>query len=74
MVKAKKYSYKRMYIADGTYHYPQLPENKLCRVGQEYFRSMEITGSNEGTEKEPKISHLSVYRDRTIPGMDTVAQ
>jgi hypothetical protein len=56
MQKAKKDSYKRVYQEDGTYHYPKIPENKLRMKGEMYFESMEITGSNEGTATDPKLS------------------
>ena len=55
MVKAAKDSYKRVYKADGSYHCPKIPVNKLRSKGEEYFQSCEITGSAEGNEKTPKI-------------------
>jgi len=39
MVRASRDSYKRVYRDDGTYHYPQIPENILRRKGQEYFEN-----------------------------------
>ena len=44
MVAAKKNSYKRVYRADGTYHYPQIATNILRRKGDLYFKSEELTG------------------------------
>jgi len=67
MRKATKNSYKRVYREDGTYHYPtNIPENRLREKGKEYFQSVELTGSNEGTEKNPKMSLLKVYEDEII--------
>ena len=36
-----------------------------------YFQSMELTGSNEGTEKNPKVSLLQVYDEQIIPALET---
>ena len=44
MVKATKDSYKRVYREDGTYHYPQIEENRLRTKGEMYFRDMGVTG------------------------------
>ena len=58
MEKAKKDSYKRVYRDDGSYHYPKIAEGLLRVKGQEYFKGVELTGANEGTAKDPKVSLL----------------
>jgi len=46
-----------VYCCAGPYrHYPKLAANKLRTKGVEYFQPVEITGSKEGTEKDPKLS------------------
>ena len=70
MVKAKK-RFIQMSVQS---HCPQTPKNQFCHVVQGYFRSMEIMDSNEGTEKEPNMLLLSVYRDKLIPGMNTLVK
>ena len=35
-----------------------------------YFKSCELTGSLEGTEKEPKMSLLKVYQETIIPTLE----
>ena len=42
-------------------------ENLLRRKGQEYFTGVELTGSIEGADKNPKMSLLKQYRDHSIP-------
>ena len=74
MREATKDSYKRVYRDDGTYHYPQIAENLLRSAGQLYFKSMEITGSNEGTDKDPKFSLLKLFKEEGLPSMDALAQ
>ena len=70
MVQATKDSYKRVYKSDGTYHYPKIDSNRLRKQGKFYFKSMELTGSSEGTNKKPKISLLKVYQDEIIPSIE----
>ena len=67
MVKAQKDSYKRVYKPNGKFWYPPLPENILRRKGEEYFKPMELNGSNTGTVKDPKISLLKEYLDNIVP-------
>ena len=71
MVKATKDYYKRVYRDNGTYHYPKIAANKLLTKGVEYFQAVEITGSKEGTDKDPKLSLISVHRVTT--NMDKLA-
>ena len=73
-VKATKDSYKRVYKDNGTYHYPKIAGNKLRSKGEYYFKSCEITGSSEGTEKDPKLSLISIHRDTIIPDMERLAE
>ena len=75
MVEAVRDSYKRVYKDDdsGDYHYPRIPDNLLWPAGQLYFKSMEITGSNEGTDKEPKFSLLKLFKEEGLPAMDALA-
>ena len=35
-----------------------------------YFKSFELTGSSEGTARNPKISLLQVYREKIIPKIE----
>ena len=70
MLPAKRDSYKRVYRDDGTYHHPHLPENKLRSKGQEYFTNLDLTGSSEGTEKNPKVSLLKMYKERVIAAIE----
>ncbi|OEU05754.1 hypothetical protein FRACYDRAFT_258384 [Fragilariopsis cylindrus CCMP1102] len=74
MVEAVRDSYRRVYRDDGSYHYPQIAENLLRSAGDPYFKSMEITGSNEGTDKEPKFSLLKLFKEEGLPAMDALAQ
>jgi hypothetical protein len=66
-------TYKRVYKGDGTFHYPKIETNRLRRKGELYFKSMEITGSTEGTEKKPKFSLLKYFMEIEIPNMDKLA-
>ncbi len=70
MIRAQKNTYKRVYAADGTYTMPAIPENQLRHEGQYYFKSLEVTGSTLGTEKNPKVSLLHVYREEIIPAIE----
>ena len=74
MVKATKDLYKRVYRDNGTYHYPKIAANKLQTKGVEYSQAVEITGSKEGTNKDPKLSLISVHCDTIIPDMDKLAE
>lgn len=73
MVPAEKDTYRRVYRADGSYHYPKLPENILQKKGQEYFKGMEITGSKDGTQKKPKFSLLRYFTETEFPKLDQIA-
>ena len=43
----------------------------MCRTSSEYyFKGMELTGSSEGTERDPKISLLHQYKNVIIPAME----
>ena len=70
MVKASKNSFKRVYRDDGTHHYPERDENLLRRAGEYYFKGLNLTGSSEGTKKDPKISLLKVYKEEIIPALE----
>ena len=61
MVKASRDSYSRVYNDSGSsFTYPIVQENLLREKGTEYFKGVELTGSNIGTEKDPKMSLLDV--------------
>ena len=62
MVKATKDSFKRVYKKDGGFHYPTILSNRVRIKGNLYFKACEITGSKEGTEKQPKISLVWAHR------------
>ena len=70
MVPAIKDSYKRVYRTDGSFWYPPIPENILRKKGEEYFKPMELNGSNTGTRKKPKVSLLQKYIDEIIPDIE----
>ena len=70
MVKASNNSYRWVYKNDGTYHYPKI-ENNIMRVkGKQYFTLVDLTGSKEGTAKNPKMSLISAYKNGIITAMD----
>ena len=68
--KAKKNSYKRVYDENGSYTYPKIEENILCKEGLEYFKSYDLRGSSEGSAKKPKISLLKIYKEQIIPDFE----
>ena len=35
-----------------------------------YFKSLELTGSSEGTVKKPKVSLLRAYKEIIIPDIE----
>ena len=70
MVTAKRNTYKRVYRDNGTYHYPPIKANLLCRAGEEYFKPCELNGSKEGTPTKPKISLLKAYKEQIIPDLE----
>ena len=57
MVRARKDSYKRVYAEDGTYSYPCIAANRIRRKGELYWKDCDITGSDPGTEKDPKYAY-----------------
>lgn len=73
-VVAPKTTYKRVYREDGTYHYPKTIDNISKEAGKEYWMAMEITGSNEGNNKQPKFSLLKWYLEKEIPRLEDVAR
>ena len=74
MVKATKDSFKRVYKKDGGFHYPTILSNRVRIKGNLYFKACEITGSKEGTEKQPKMSLVWAHREKNIPNMDELAR
>jgi hypothetical protein len=58
MRPAERDTYMRVYKGDGTFHYPKIEMNRLRKKDDLYFKSMEITGSREGTAKKLKFSLL----------------
>jgi hypothetical protein len=73
MRPAQRDTYKRVYKPDGGFHYPRIDINQLRKKGELYFKSMEVTGSKEGTEKNPKFSLLKYFMETEIPNMDRLA-
>ena len=63
MAKAKKDSFKRVYLENGKHYYPQWEHNRLRTKGDMYFESLELTGSSKGSEDKPKISLLDLYKN-----------
>ena len=74
MKKETKNSYKRVYLSNGKFHYPAIPENVIRIRGQEYFHDMEVTRSNRGTLLDPKYNFLTNHRDIVIPAMEREAE
>ena len=74
MKKGTKNSYKRVYLSNGAFHYPSIPENIIRIRGQEYFHDMEVTGSNRGTLLDTKYDLLTNHRDIVIPAMEREAE
>ena len=66
MEKVTKDLYKRIYKDNGSYTYPKVAENKVWSKGGMYFKGMELIGSNERKEKNPKVSLLKVYKKKII--------
>ena len=66
-VPAERDAYRRVYLPDGRYHYPKIPENLIRRVGEPMWKSLEITGSNEGTKRTPKFSLLKWFETAELP-------
>ena len=71
MMPAKRNSYKRVYRADGTWKNDGI---QLRRKGELYWKAMEVTGSDTGTEKQPKFDLLSLHRDVIFPSMELEAR
>lgn len=67
---ADRDSYERVYNEDGSHFYPAYIENRLRVAGNEYFEGYELTGSSDGTEKDPKVSLLRLYKDQIIPQIE----
>ena len=63
-----------MYKEDGTYRYPKTPASLNWKKGERYFKNLELTGSSEGTPKEPKLSLLKIYEEDTIPVVNSFVQ
>ena len=70
MVKEDKDTFKHVYREDGTYYSPIISENQLQNKGEIYWKSCEFTGSYDGTDKNPNIYLLSVYRREIIPDIE----
>ena len=63
MVNASRDSYSRVYNNNGSsFTYPKVQENFLREKGMEYFKGVELTGSNIKTEKDPKMSLLDATK------------
>jgi hypothetical protein len=71
---AKRTTYKRKFREDGSIHYPKRDDNISRKKGEMYWVPMEITGSNEGTLKDPKFSLLDWFQKKEIPRLEAVAR
>ena len=68
MVKVSRDSYSRFNKDNGsTFTYPKVQEILLREKGTEYFKGVELTRSNIGTEKYQKMSLLNVNKNKIIP-------
>jgi len=76
MMPASRTTFKRVYKLGkkGGWHYPPIPANILRIKGELYFQAMDITGSFEGTEKNPKYSLLRFFDEIEIPALETLAK
>lgn len=74
MEREKEHSYKRVYASDGSYTYPKVSEHRLRVKDNFYFRNMEITGSKEDTEKDPKFSLLTYHWDVLFPELESMVR
>ena len=72
--QAKKGTYNRAFREDGTYHYPRIEENLLCKKGEVYFESWEITGSREEKNGAKKFSLKKWLEEKYTPAVLTLAQ
>ena len=78
---AGRTTYKREYLKKGekkkgkkNYHYPQREDNISRKKGDRYWVPMEITGSSEGTAKDPKFSLLNWFKTKEIPRLEDIAR
>ena len=60
---AKKDTYKAVFDDDGKRSHPKIESNKLRVKGELYFRGMEITGVDTGSDKKPKWALKAHFRD-----------
>jgi hypothetical protein len=58
---------------DSSFHYPQRQRTNSTR-GELYFQNMEVTGSSDGTTKEPKYSLLQHFCKKEIPALESIIQ
>ena len=70
MMNATRDSYLKIYKDDGSYHYPKIQYNLLREKGTYYFKGIELTVSNIGAEKDPKVSLLDVTKSTTISSIE----
>jgi hypothetical protein len=67
--KAQKDSYKRIYRDDGSYHYPKIAGNRLQKKGDDIWKNLEITGSNENNGSKAEKCSLKIWlRKSRFPG------
>ena len=75
MLEAKRDTYKRVYWNDGTFHYPKIPKNWLWFRGQNYYASLNVTGSNKGSERNPKFALKDdFYMQHKIPELKALTE
>ena len=72
MVEAGQDAFRRAYNKDFT-SWTMTGEQTRWK-GQMYFKSMEVTGSAEGTKKQPKFPLQAVFRDTFIPRMEELCR
>lgn len=48
MVRANELSFKLVYASNGSYNFPNIPNNRIRMEGNFYFRKMKINVSKEG--------------------------
>ena len=74
MVEAQKDSFKLVYLDDGSYHYPQVAKNRLCKKGKEYFENWEITGSKGMNKLTRNFTFTNWIRSNFLQKLKELAQ
>uniref|UniRef100_A0A6U6HCG1 Uncharacterized protein n=1 Tax=Odontella aurita TaxID=265563 RepID=A0A6U6HCG1_9STRA len=74
MFQAKKDSYKTICDNKVKRTLPNIEETQFQKKCNPVWKNYELTGSSEGTEKNPKFSKLKCQEEKIITAMDHHAQ